>query len=431
MTSMPAPQLQPGAGSIPGDAAGGARHDRPELVAFISDGETEAALREGLIERSAASLHLHRGGIKAAIVQMRKSPTPRLLIVDVSGEAHPLSALGDLADVVEPDVQVLVIGEIRDVDFYRQVTRGLGIAEYLSKPVTRDMVSRHFAPFLMGQGTARETMQGGRIVAVTGARGGVGATTIAAHLSWHFAVDMRRHTVLLDPDLYLGDAAMLLNATATSGLRTALETPDRLDGLFVERATRPIENNDAADRLHILAGEEPLGQDVVYAPDAASRLLQVLQRRYGFIVIDVPFRPMPLFRELIGLAHQRILIMDPSLASVRDTLRLLAMLDGAGRTQRPLIAVNRAGRPGGLTRRQIEEGLGRMPDVSIADLPRKINLAATLGDPQSAMRGAFRSNIVELARLSAFERLLDSTAAGAEATRPGGRPKFRLFGRRT
>ena len=47
-------------------------------------------------------------------------------------------------------------------------------------------------------------MLGGRAIAITGVRGGVGATTIAVNLSWHFGVGMRRHTVLLDPDPHLG-----------------------------------------------------------------------------------------------------------------------------------------------------------------------------------------------------------------------------------
>jgi len=50
-------------------------------------------------------------------------------------------------------------------------------------------------------------MLGGRAIGITGVRGGVGATTIAVNLAWHFGVNMRRHTVLLDPDTHLGATA--------------------------------------------------------------------------------------------------------------------------------------------------------------------------------------------------------------------------------
>jgi pilus assembly protein CpaE len=134
----------------PGDIQGesSARHDRPSLVAFITETRSEEALRDGLTEATKEDLDIRKGGIRAAIAAMQKQPTPLVLIVDVSGEDQPLSALADLSNVVEPDVCVLVIGEINHVDFYREVTRGLGAADYLAKPLTRDTVARHFLPFM-------------------------------------------------------------------------------------------------------------------------------------------------------------------------------------------------------------------------------------------------------------------------------------------
>nr|WP_321985768.1 cellulose synthase operon protein YhjQ/BcsQ [uncultured Lichenicoccus sp.] len=406
------------------------RHDRSSMIAFVNDGETETALREGLAEVAGMTIDVRRGGVKGAMATMRKIATPRMLIIDVSGEAHPLTALASLADIIEPEVQVLVTGDARDVDFYRQVTRGLGSAEYLPKPLTRDMVSRHFAPLMAGQTASHEIIQGGRMVTVTGVRGGTGATTIAVHLAWHFAVDMRRHTALLDPDLHMGNMAMLLNSKATGGLRTALENPDRLDELFVERAAQPIENSPQSERLHVLAGACRMTDDLNYSPGAATRLTQLLQRRYGFVVADVPFRPSPLYRDLMALGHQRILVMEPSLSSIRDTLRLLSLPNSPNQTRRAIIVLNRLGQNGGLTRRQVEDALKMAPDVVIADLPKQIAAAATLGEPAAAMKGGFRAGILELARQAAFERLLDGQNAKAQAeSKQSVLPKLRLFGR--
>src|SRR5579864_2726406 len=188
--------------------AGVSRHNRPSLVAFVTDADSEEALEDGLAEVVPGNkLDIRRGSLRAAIAAMQKEPTPKVLVVDISGEDQPLTALGDLAHVVEPDVCVLVIGELDGVDFYREITRGLGAADYLPKPLTRDKVTRHFGMLVRGQAAVQEGMLGGRAVAITGVRGGVGATTIAANLAWHFGVTMRRHTVLLDPDLHLGAAA--------------------------------------------------------------------------------------------------------------------------------------------------------------------------------------------------------------------------------
>jgi pilus assembly protein CpaE len=381
------------------------RHDRPSIMAFVGDSTTETAVRDGLSDVLNEALDIRRGGIRAAIAALEKMPTPRVLIIDVSGEDHPLQALSSLSEVAEPDVQVLVVGNTEDIGFYRQLMRDLGVTEYLFKPLTRDMVGRYFAPYVAGQRPLSDTLHGGRVVSITGVRGGVGATTIACNLAWYVATVGRRHTVLLDPDLHMGTAAMLLDAKPGPGLRRALEAPERVDTLFVERSAQPV-----ADRLHLLAGEEKPAEHAEFAPGAAKTLLEALRKRYNFVFADVPFISVSVFRDLLDLAHQRVLVMEPTLASVRDTLRLLTLPNGPAQTPGAVIVLNRLGMPGGLTRRQIEDAIKQRVDIAIPDLPRKIESAASLGEPAAAARGAFRSAIVELAAQTGNVR----DAAGAE-----------------
>ncbi|MSP02524.1 MAG: hypothetical protein EXR07_15960 [Acetobacteraceae bacterium] len=390
----------------PTDQSAG-RHDRPTLIGFLTDGKSEEALREGLADATSESLDLRRGGIRAAIAAMQKFATPRALVIDISGEEQPLSALSELANVVEPDVCVLVIGEVEHADFYREITRGMGAAEYLTKPISRDKVLRHFGPFVQGSAFAAPAMLGGRAIAITGVRGGVGATTIAVNLAWHFGVVMRRHTVLLDPDTHLGATAFLLNVQPGPGLRMALEAPDRIDSLLAERAAQP-----AADRLHVLAAEEKISSQTNHAPGAAQALLVALRNRYNFIIADVPFAPVSLYRDLLDIVDQRILVMDPSLAAIRDTVRLLSLPKGPGQDQRAVVVLNRMGVPGGLNRKQVEEALKMKVDVAIPDLPRQVGNAATLGEPAMVSSAGFRNGITDIARQVASIRLLDSGGEG-------------------
>jgi len=399
------------------------RPDRPLIIAFVGDQATETVLREGMLEAVPQGFEIRRGTVRAAIAALKKMATPHTLIVDVSGEDQPLSALSDLSEVVEPDVRVLVIGDRDDLNFYRQITRGLGVGEYLYQPLMRDMVARYFGQLIQRSGLLPEGGQGGRVVTVTGARGGTGASTIAANLAWHFGVEERRHTVLLDADLHRGTAAMLLGATTGPGLRTALEAPERIDELFVERAAQSV-----SKRLHVLAGEEKLTESINYSENAAARLLDALRRRYNFVVIDVPYSALPLHRDLLMLAHQRVLVMDPTLAAVRDTLRLLALPNGPMQPRRGVLALNRDNLPGGLNRRQLEEGLKMQPDVVIPNLPKVVGHAASMGEAAVAVRGGFRTGMLLLAREVAFVRLLDSGVPGtALATGRTGRLR-RLLG---
>jgi pilus assembly protein CpaE len=381
------------------------RPDRPRLVAFVGSQETETALREGLADAMPQGFEIRRATLRAAMAALQKMPTPHTLIVDVSGEDQPLSALGELSDVVEPDVRVLVIGDRDDLNFYRQVTRGLGVLEYLYQPLMRDMVARYFGPLIQHGTSVPEAMLGGRVITVTGARGGSGASTIAASLAWYFGAETRRHTVLLDADLHRGTAAMLLGAKTSPGLRTALEAPDRIDELFVERAAQQV-----GKRLHVLAGEEKLTETVQYTPESAAKLVNALRHRYNFVVIDAPCSPLPLHADLLMLAHQRVLVMDPTLASVRDMLRLLALPNGPMQRSRGVLVLNRDSLPGGLNRRQVEEGLKMKPDIVIPDMPKVVGNAASMGEAAMAVRGGFRSGMLLLAREVAFVRLLDSGA---------------------
>jgi len=402
-----------------------ARYDRPSLIGFVTDARSEEALRDGLAEVTVEQLDIRRGGIRAAVAAMQKSATPKVLVVDVSGEDQPLSALSDLAHVVEPDVCVLVIGDTNNVDFYREVTRGMGAADYLAKPLTRDIVARHFSAFLRGKTPAAQAALGGRAISITGVRGGVGATTLAVNLAWNFGVVMRRHTVLLDPDIQRGCAAFLLNVQPGPGLRVALEAPERLDSLLAERAAQP-----AADRLHVLAGEEAMAIYPNPAPGAAQVLLDALRGRYNFIVADVPFAPVPLYRDLLDLVDQRVLVMEPTLAAVRDTLRLLALPAAGDQAQRAIVVLNRLGIPGGLTRKQVEDALKMKVDIAIPDLPRQVGSAATLGEPAMTSSSGFRAGVNELSRQVAFVGLLDSALAAAGASGSDKRRRWNLFAKK-
>lgn len=395
------------------------RPDRAELIGFLTDATSETALRDGLIDATSENIDLRRGGVAAAIAAMERAPTPRILLVDLSGEEQPLTALGKLAEVTEPDVAVLAIGDNADLDFYRAVTRGMAVREYLTKPLTRDAVATHFAPVVSGRKLAMPGVLGGHIISVTGARGGVGATTVAVNLAWHFGVLTRRHTVLLDPDLHMGLAAFMLNLQPGPGLRAALEQPDRIDALLAERVALL-----AAERLHVLAANEPLGTEADMAPEAAEQLLEALRRRYGFIIADVPFERQPINLTLLDLAHQRVLVMEPTLACVRDVLRLLAFPAGPAQARRAIVVLNRASSSGSLTRKQVEEAIGSQVDVVIPNLPRQLGNATNLGELAVTKYGAFRVAMAELARQTAPVRVLDGIDLPGASAGAGGLRKL-------
>ncbi len=370
--------------------------ERAALLGFITDADSETAIQDGLSEL-VPSFQLKRASIRQATAMLRKMPSPEVLIVDISGEDAPLAALHDLSEVVEPSTRVLVVGDRADMNFYRSLTRDLGVGEYLYKPLAKEMVARMFGPACAARPVTTGALQGGRIVAVTGACGGVGATTVAANLAFYLGEELKRHTILFDPDIYTGSAAMMLGGRAGTGLRLALETPSRIDELFVERSAQPI-----SERLSVLAGDEKVSETAEVAEGAGRALLAALRRRYNFVVADVPAAPLPIYRELLMLAHQRVLVLDPTLASMRNALRLLALPTGPDQVRRAVLVLNRVGQPGGLSKAQIEEALEMNVDIVIPYQPRLVGNSATLGTPAAAASGGFRNGILHLAREVAF-----------------------------
>jgi pilus assembly protein CpaE len=117
--------------------------------------------------------------------------------------------------------------------------------------------------------------------------------------------------------------------------------------------------------------------------------------------------------------HQRILVLEPTLVAVRDTLRLLALPNGPLQVHRGLIVLNRMNRTGALSRRQVEDALKMPVDIAIPDLRKFVENAASLGVP-AAMNQRFYKGIVALAAQAAAAFPIDSTPERSAAPRQSG-----------
>ncbi|MFQ5954407.1 MAG: CpaE family protein [Kiloniellales bacterium] len=171
-----------------------------------------------------------------------------------------------------------------------------------------------------------------------GARGGVGASTVALNCAWLMAHEQNLQTALLDLDLYFGTSALLLDLLPGRGLREALENPDRIDPLFVAGVMV-----NASDRLFILAGEEPLEEDLQYDPAALDQLTSELRRTYSRVVIDLP-RSMTLpHRYILTASSQVVIVTDQTLPAVRDTVRLRKLVRERAPRARILVVANNVG----------------------------------------------------------------------------------------
>ncbi len=349
--------------------------DALRVVAFVTDDASMAALRVGLLPL-AEDLDIRRGTVRQAIRFFEKQVAAQAVVADVTGIEDAQATLDDLARVCPPDVQVFVVGENTDITFYRLLVHDLGVTEYLPKPLTRDSIQRLLLPRLSGGVAEPSAGRGGHVVAVCGARGGVGTTTMAVSLALELSDVAKAHVALLDLHLQGGTAALMLSGRPGPGLRIALEDSERADSLFLERTAIAVE-----PRLRLIAAEEPIGTTLQVSSGGVARVLDLLQRKFNYVVVDLP---MPVPQEMnwaIVMARQVVVVMGPDVGSLRDAQAIRHFVIGTTGSDRVVTVLNRADIKGGLPLSLIERGLGGKPDAIIPDLGRRMHEAVSLGVP--------------------------------------------------
>jgi pilus assembly protein CpaE len=373
--------------AVPRLAAG-----RLPLMAFV-DPESERVLHEASVLGSLGRNLIMRGGIAKAVEYLGAQRSPYLLIVDISGVDLPLSQIQTLADVCEPGVTVIAIGDRNDVGLFRDLTDA-GVSDYIVKPLTSELLKKALAPRSSSGELGRATLKLGKMVAFIGARGGVGSTTLAANLAWHLANRQSRRVALVDLDLQNGDCALLLNISPTPGLRDALANPLRLDNLLLERIMTPH-----GERLYVLGSEEPLLDNVQFTVTAIDTLFSVLRSQFHYVIVDVPRTPAAPYRRALDIADLRVLVADQTMRSVRDTVRLRAVLDEGCAEHRNVFVVNRAGEGGhhALSLKDMQGALQVQPKSVVPFLPALLAAAAHNGEVAAARRGKFADAVAALA----------------------------------
>lgn len=406
---MSASQAAAGAATIPPVTpapvrrSAGAASSRPgRIVAFVADERSEAALRGGLVEY-ATDLEVRRGEVADAVRFVERDSQLSVLLVDITGLDQPLQSLDALAQVCPPDMLVLAIGTNPDIGLYRSLVHDLGINEYLPKPLTRDSVARIFGPHVAGKEIDHAAERGGRLVLVCGARGGAGASTVALGLATLLSRDLHSHVALLDLHLHRGTVALMAGVKTGPGLRIALESPERVDGLFLERAAVTVE-----ERLRVIAADEPLTQAIGPTDAGVGRVVELLRQKFNYVVVDTPMPP-PGGRQIMALARHVAVVLRADVASLRDALaiRHLASVQGAG--SQMVTILNHANMRGALPMSMIERSLGARPDVTIPVLGKSIIGAANLGKPAARAVPALARALAPLMQEVSGRTQIDAT----------------------
>src|ERR1700685_1202513 len=236
------------------DTAGRDEHIAPaprvSVQAFCETVETAAAIQGASEDRRMAKAHMRiqMGGLTAAVEAYQSAPTPNLIILESDERGEEIIAgLDQLANYCDAGTRVIIVGRMNDVMLYRELVRR-GVSDYLISPIGTLQVVRAGG----GLFSAPDAKPVGRIVAVVGAKGGVGASTIAHNIAFSLARDQMLDSVVTDLDLAFGTAGLDFNQDPPQGIAEAVFSPDRIDTAFVDRLLAKC-----TDHLSLLAAPAP------------------------------------------------------------------------------------------------------------------------------------------------------------------------------
>jgi pilus assembly protein CpaE len=347
---------------------------RVSVQAYCASVAVATTVRAASEDRRLGKAHLsvHMGGVAAAIEAYQKAPTPNVILLETEADHDILDGLDELATVCDAGTRVVVIGSANDVAPYRELVRR-GVSDYVLGPVQPLDIVRA----ICGLYASQEEVAVGRVIAVVGAKGGVGASTVAHNVAWAIARDLALDSVVIDLDLAFGTASLDFNQDPVQGIANAISQQERPDTALMERLLAKC-----TDRLSLLAAPATLDQVYDFGADAFDAIFDTLRMTTPCIVLDVPHQWSAWTKRALIGADDILVVAEPDLANMRNAKNMLNVLKAARPNDRPpLYCLNQVGmhkRPE-ITAREFAKAIESQPIATIPFDSKMFGTAANNG----------------------------------------------------
>ncbi len=262
---------------------------------------------------------------------IRTADVPVVLVLDGRQQQRLMRwAQGFLSD--RPTVAVLLLVKALDQAVIPDLIQA-GVRDCLPEPLTAAALDR--AVRRLGSLVEAVVTQGeGQVVAVVGAKGGVGATTIAVNTATAIARHAGFSPLLIDLHVTGGDLSVFMGVQTRLSVLDALENLHQADEAFLAGL---LEKSSAG--VHLLTSStRPTTAAVETA--AIQGLLDFAARRYRVTVVDVPRRDIAAM-EALDRATAIVLVTNQDLSSVRAAAATAATLRQRFGSQRLRVVINR------------------------------------------------------------------------------------------
>jgi pilus assembly protein CpaE len=338
---------------------------RITIHAFCQQNDTAEAMDKAASDRrlTRATTLVYEGGLAEALARYQQEPTPSLIVVESHEPAEELlDGLDRLAEVCDPGTKVIVVGGHNDIALYRELMRR-GVSEYLVPPLQPLQLIRTITSLYADPTTPFV----GRTIAFVGAKGGVGASTLAHNVGYGLAEAMQANTVIVDLDLAFGTAGLDFNQDPIQGVADALSKPDRVDPVLLDRmAVR------CTDRLSLFAAPASLEEDYEFSAEAYEEVAMKIRATAPFVVYDLPHLWSGWMRKTLLTADEVVIVAAPDLASLRNAKNMIDLITRARPNDTPpRLILNQVGLPG-------------RPEIPVKDFAKALGLEPTLCLPFDA-----------------------------------------------
>jgi pilus assembly protein CpaE len=363
---------------------------RITLQAFCETPAVAATMQAAVADRRMDKAHarIQMGGPAAAVEAFRAAPTPNIIVLEtVSDPAGLIGHLDTLSESCDPGTKVVVIGHVNDVQLYRDLIRR-GVSEYLIAPLGTLDVLRTLSELYVSPG-ARNL---GRIIAVMGAKGGVGSSTVSHNVAWAIARNLDASTVIVDLDIAYGTAGLDFNQDPPQGIAEAVFAPERLDANLLDRLL-----SRCSDNLALLAAPAMLDRTLDLPEDAFDQLFDLLRATVPCVVLDVPHVWSGWVRRALINADEVVVVAGPELASLRNA--------------KNLIDLARANRPNDSGARLVlnQVGMPKRPEIDAAEFSKALGVEVLTSIPFDAqLFGTAANNGQMIAEVQASGKVADA-----------------------
>lgn len=363
---------------------------RITIQAFCETPELAHSVQSGAADRRMARAHVKvsMGGLPAAEEAYRVSATPNVILIEYNGHANALlEGLDRLAQSCDAGTKVIVVGRVNDIILYRELVRR-GVSDYLVAPLAPlDIIAS-----ISGLYGAVDSKPVGKIIGVIGAKGGVGASTVAHNIGFAIARDLEIDAVVADLDLAFGTAGLDFNQDPPQGIADAVFSPDRVDGAFIDRLL-----SKCTDHLSLLAAPATLDREYDISPDGFEPVFDTLRGSVPYTVLDLPHIWSGWAKRAILNADDILIVAAPDLANLRNAKNMIDLARASRPNDRPpMYLLNQVGVP-------------KRPEVKTADFARALGaepLASIPFEPQ--LFGTASNNGQMIAEVSAKHKTAET-----------------------